>query len=107
MGELLADTTIADNVKEAFVRIRNVGIAADTLTLQINKLVENISYEVNSGKGSINAILKDEKMAGNINKSLENIEQGTRAFNENMEAIKHNFLFRGYFKKQGKQKTKM
>ena len=107
MGELLADTTIADNVKEAFVRIRNVGIAADTLTLQINKLVENVSYEVNSGKGSINALLKDEKMADNINKTLENIEQGTRAFNENMEAIKHNFLFRGYFKKQEKKKTKM
>ncbi|HCW07282.1 MAG TPA: MCE family protein, partial [Cytophagales bacterium] len=30
-------------------------------------------------------------------------EQGTQRFNENMEALKHNFLFRGYFKKQEKE----
>jgi phospholipid/cholesterol/gamma-HCH transport system substrate-binding protein len=36
--------------------------------------------------------------------SLTNIEQGTAAFNQNMEALKHNFLLRGYFRKLKKQK---
>lgn len=35
---------------------------------------------------------------------MEHIEKGTEGFNENMEALKHNFLFRGYFKKLEKKK---
>jgi phospholipid/cholesterol/gamma-HCH transport system substrate-binding protein len=38
--------------------------------------------------------------------TLKNVEQGTARFNENMEAMKHNFLFRGYFRKQEKEKKK-
>ncbi len=38
-----------------------------------------------------------------LEKSMENIEQGTERFNENMEALKHNFLTRGYFRKLEKQ----
>jgi phospholipid/cholesterol/gamma-HCH transport system substrate-binding protein len=28
------------------------------------------------------------------------IKEASRKLNENMEALKHNFLFRGYFRKQ-------
>ena len=45
-------------------------------------------------------------MRDHLDNSIRNIEQGTKAFNENMEAIKHSFLFRGYFKKLDKQQSK-
>ena len=41
-----------------------------------------------------------------LNKSLNNIQTGTDGFNQNMEALKHNFLLRGYFRKQEKRKEK-
>jgi phospholipid/cholesterol/gamma-HCH transport system substrate-binding protein len=34
---------------------------------------------------------------------MSNIEAGTAAFNQDMEALKHNFLIRGYFRKQEKK----
>jgi len=34
---------------------------------------------------------------------LDNIHQGTEGFNQNMEAIKHSFLLRGYFNKLKKK----
>ena len=37
---------------------------------------------------------------------MENIELGTAKFNENMEALKHNFLTRRYFKKLEKEEQK-
>jgi phospholipid/cholesterol/gamma-HCH transport system substrate-binding protein len=67
-------------------------------------LVNDISNDINSGKGTVNVLLKDKEMAENLNKSIRNIEQGTQSFNENMNAIKHNFLFRGYFKKLERKK---
>ena len=33
-----------------------------------------------------------------------NINQGTEKFNQNMEALKHNFLTRGYFRKLERKK---
>jgi phospholipid/cholesterol/gamma-HCH transport system substrate-binding protein len=37
---------------------------------------------------------------------MKSIEEGTERFNENMEAFKHNFLTRGYFKKMAKEEEK-
>ncbi|WP_165760471.1 hypothetical protein [Niastella populi] len=45
-------------------------------------------------------------MVTKISSSLDNIQKGTDAFSQNMEALKHNFLFRGYFRKLEKQKNK-
>ena len=66
----------------------------------------SIHSDVNSGRGTVNALLKDSTMVNKLNTSLDNILKGTDGFNQNMEALKHNFLLRGYFKKQGKQKQK-
>jgi phospholipid/cholesterol/gamma-HCH transport system substrate-binding protein len=59
---------------------------------------------VNNGKGTVNALLKNEAMAQRLDQSLKNIERDTQTFNELLEALKHNFLFRAYFRKMEKQK---
>ena len=71
---------------------------------RINSFVSTVDQEVNNGKGTVNALLKDEAMAQRLDHSLKNIEQDTQTFNELLEALKHNFLFRGYFRKLEKQK---
>jgi phospholipid/cholesterol/gamma-HCH transport system substrate-binding protein len=35
-----------------------------------------------------------------------NIKEATEKLNENMEALKHNFLFRGYFRKLERQERR-
>jgi len=75
------------------------------LSNEINMVVAGIKQDVNTGKGPANAILKDSVIVQKISKSLSNIEKGTDGFNQNMEALKHNFLFRGYFKKLERQKA--
>ena len=106
IGELLKDTVMADDVREAIQKIRGIGSSADTLTARISMLIESVNNEINNGDGTVNALLKDKQLTQRLNNSLQNIEQGTQAFNENMEALKHNFLFRGYFKKLENQRKK-
>jgi phospholipid/cholesterol/gamma-HCH transport system substrate-binding protein len=106
LGAILTDTSFAYNLNEAIQKIKTVGDEADSLAGEINKVVADIRHDVNNGKGSVNALLKDSMMALKLNASLDNIQKGTDGFNQNMEALKHNFLFRGYFKKQEKQKRK-
>jgi phospholipid/cholesterol/gamma-HCH transport system substrate-binding protein len=106
VGALLTDTSLYHNLNETVSRIRKAGDMADTISLQITNLVKNLDRNLNNGKGIATALLKDSALVEKVEKSLENIQKGTAAFNENMEAMKHNFLLRGYFKKQEEQARK-
>lgn len=105
-GALLTDTAFARHLQEAVVNIETVGSKATELAGTFTALTQAVQQDIQTGKGPVNALLKDSVMVAKINNSLTNIETGTAAFSQNMEALKHNFLFRGYFRKLEKQKAK-
>src|SRR5260370_4368603 len=53
-----------------------------------------ISGKVNEGKGTMGALVNDKTV-------YREAAAGATAFQENMEALKHNFFLRGFFKKRG------
>lgn len=99
MGILLKDTILASNLNKTSHNLL-------LITNQLNSVVSDIQKDINSGKGPANSLFKDTMMVNKINKSLNNIQKGTDGFNQNMEALKKSFLFRGYFRRQEKQKAK-
>ncbi len=104
MGQLLRDTAIAYHLTTAIDKIKTVGNEADSLANELNALTLSVQNDVNNGKGTIHALLKDSSLVKKLNNSLQNIEKGTEGFNQNMEALKNNFLFRGYFRRLEKKK---
>jgi len=107
LGTLLTDTVSGGDLREAINKIKTAGNNADQMTANLNALVLKIDKDLNSGKGSLNALLKDSVLTANLKKSMDNIQKGTDAFNQDMEALKHNFLFSGYFKKLEREKAKV
>jgi len=105
-GALLTDTGFAGNLKEALAKIKSASDNADKLTVQLNTLVNNINQDLTDGKGAAHSLLRDSVIANNFKKSMDNIEKGTDSFSQDMEALKHNFLLRGYFKNLEKQQKK-
>lgn len=106
IGVLLADTIAGNNLKDAIAKIKTAGNNADQMTANLNTLVLKINKDLTNGKGSLNALLKDSVLAANLKKSMDNIQKGTDAFSQDMEALKHNFLFSGYFKKLEREKAR-
>lgn len=105
-GLLLKDTTLAGNLNEAVVKIRLASENASQVTVQLNNMVSELNGELHKGKGVVKLLLNDSATAKNLSTSMENIKKGTDGFNQNMEALKHNFLLRGYFKNLEKQRKK-
>lgn len=70
--------------------------ASDTI-----KNVDGISTKINQGQGTVGALINDKKIYQQVNAATAEAKAGTTAFQENMEALKHNFLLRGFFKKRG------
>ncbi len=105
-GLLLTDTSMASMLKSAIANIRTASVHANEMTVQMNSMAKELNQSVIHGKGPVNTLLKDSVMAGNLVKTMDNLQKGSDGLNQNMEALKHNFLFRGYFRKLEKQKLK-
>ncbi|HEV3224539.1 MAG TPA: MlaD family protein [Puia sp.] len=79
--------------------------SADNAALITQQLAE-IAYKVNHGHGIISRLLGDSSLGNNLNATMANLKKGSAGLNENMEAAKHNFLLKGYFKKKKKEEDK-
>jgi len=99
VGMLLNDTTLANRIYQIFDELQ----ASTQNVEEISVAVGQMLTQVKEGPGLTGSIINDSTMVYSLEESLENIRQGTESFSENMEAMKHNFLFRSYFKKLEKQ----
>lgn len=99
---VLKDTAVANNIKTI---VRNL----DKSSTEINKTVSNLNstiVNIKEGEGALNYLSNDPKLVLKIDSTMTNIKEASSRLNENMEALKHNFLLRGYFRKQEKAKLK-
>jgi len=84
--------------------IRDLQGSIDTIT----RNVSGITTKINSSQSLVGTLLTDTVFANNIkgvltnaNQTTANLEMGSFSFYQNMEALKHNFLFKGYFEDLG------
>lgn len=105
-GTLLNDTLMVADLQATMVNIRQTAAKTQVMTNNMDELIHQFNNDLATGKGTLHLLLRDSLTATQISKTLSHIEQGTDGFNQNMEALKHNFLFRGYFKDQAKKAAK-
>jgi phospholipid/cholesterol/gamma-HCH transport system substrate-binding protein len=90
-------------------KIKTIVINLDQSSQEINKVVTNLNATISnmkSGNGAINYLSNDPNLVKKIDSTMTNLNKATILLNEDLEAMKHSFLLRGYFKKQEKAKKK-
>lgn len=91
-------------------KIKNIVINLDQSSVEINKVVSNLNgtiLNIKNGNGAINYLSNDPNLVKKIDSTMTNLNKATLLLNEDLEAMKHSFLLRGYFKKQEKEKNKV
>jgi len=70
--------------------------------------LDSISAKIDRGQGTAGALVNDKALYTNLEQTsstmrdtMAQAQTGVTDFQENMEALKHNFLLRGYFKSRG------
>lgn len=99
---LLSDTTAASQAKSMFANFEASSENIKKTTKNLDAYIE----ELKSGKGAVHRLTQDEELIENIDSTVINIKNATEKLDQNMEALKHNFLFRGYFRKLERQKKR-
>lgn len=81
-------------------------VTADNAAIVSFQLAE-IMTKVNSGSGTLGRFIQDSTIAENINQTIMNLKKSSKGLDENMNAAKENFLFRGYYKRKEKAAEKI
>lgn len=105
-GLLLTDTSFSSGLNNAMLKISSASDHANNLTLQLEELSKALNKDLKNSHGFLDFLIRDSLLIQKLNSSIDHIEKGTAGFNQNMEALKHNFLLRGYFKKLENEKKK-
>src|ERR1700723_2837097 len=98
---------IADLIAKTDVILDSSKAAIDNTTVATANL-KSITRKIDDGQGTIGELINDKKMYNELDQTtvgmrdtVVHAQAGIADFQENMEALKQNFLLRGYFKKRG------
>ncbi len=99
---VLRDTTLANSMKKTVHQLHYSSKQINTVVTNLNTTILNAK----DGKGAINYLSNNPELVQKIDSTITNINEASFRLNENLEALKHNFFFRGYFKKKEKERVK-
>lgn len=98
---------MADLLRKANGILESSQEAVQNVTMATAHL-NSVSNKIDSGRGTVGALVNDKQLYSDLEQTTTTLhatmlqaQTGVIDFQENMEALKHNFLLSGYFKKRG------
>ncbi|WKK64894.1 MlaD family protein [Lutimonas zeaxanthinifaciens] len=99
---LVRDTVSARQLRNM---ISNLEKSSEDIDLVIRNLNDFI-VDIRESEGTLNYLVSDTILVQDIGETVKNIKKGSEMLNENLEALRHNTFFKGYFRKQEKERLK-
>lgn len=99
---LISDTTYANTFQNALANLEKVSVNAGVVSGELQEL----AAKINDRDNAVGVLLADSAVADQLKSTIENAAQASNKLDENMEALQHNFLFRGYFRKQERRERR-
>jgi len=96
--KVLTDTVVFARLQSSVDELQKTAGSAAALTENLNKA----SAKLNQSDNAIGVLLNDQKTAEQIKAIMLNMETSSKKLDENLEALQHNFLLRGFFRKKAK-----
>ncbi len=101
INKLVTDTIMYDNISATLSKLEKSAEAVAKFTANLQLLSEKLNQKDNI----VGVLLNDPSSATTIKSTLKNLETSSKKLDEDLEALQHNFLLRGFFRKKEKAKN--
>lgn len=105
--DLVTDTVIFNRLRATIAQLQEVANSSKAAIGNLEKAGNTLNEGLNDKNSPLGMLLNDEASAKNIKITLQNLQSASKKLDEDLEAIQHNFLFRGFFKKKAKENMRV
>lgn len=96
--KLMTDTSVFNKLSATADQLKQTSAKATVITDNLSKA----SNKLNSTDNAMGLLLNDAKTAEQVKSTMGNLQESSVKLNDDLEAVQHNFLLRGFFKKREK-----
>ena len=101
VNQVITDTSVFRHLKAAVSRLDSAASAAAEFSASLRTAGQGI----NDPHSPIGLMLHDEETADNLQRTIKNLRVSSKELSDDLEAVQHSFLLRGFFKKKKKDGT--
>lgn len=101
-NDLITDTVIFSRLRSTVRQIDALSQRADQAVANLNAATQNVNQSLTDPSTPAGLLLNDKQTAAQLKETIKNLQTSTQKLDENMEALQHNFLLRGFFRKKAK-----
>lgn len=94
------------NDEEIMPSVRAVVAELEATAAKASEVVDGLSANAGDPATPLGVLMGDQEAGSDLKGTLDNLEEATELLNEDLVAIRSNFLFRPYFKKQERLEKK-
>ncbi|QEH42023.1 MlaD family protein [Chitinophaga sp. XS-30] len=105
-NDLISDTVVFGKLRSTSVQLEAASQDANEMMRNFKAISADVTNKLGSSESAAGVILNDPQAAEDLKATLSNLESTTKKLDMNMEALRSNFLFRRYFRKQEKEQQK-
>lgn len=98
-NQLATDTMVFSHLRGAVARLD----AAAAQVHDFSNSLQTAGAGLNDKNAPLGMLLHDQDAADNMQRTLKNLRVSSQELSEDLEAIQHNWLLRGFFKKKDKE----
>jgi phospholipid/cholesterol/gamma-HCH transport system substrate-binding protein len=98
VNKLITDTTVFRRLQDAVTQINQTAASASEFGAALRKAGNGLNDE-HSAAG---VLLHDEETADNLARTIKNLRVSSQELSDDLEAVQHSFLLKGFFRKKKK-----
>ena len=102
-NDLVTDTVIFNKLRSTALQFQTISETSNDIVNDLKKASNTINTGIADKTAPIGMLLNDQQAASYLKTTLQNLQSGSKKLDDDLEAVQHNFLLRGFFKKKEKR----
>lgn len=106
-NDLVTDTVIFSKLRSTVAQLQSVADKSQGIMDSVQNTITTFNNGLNNTNAPAGMLLSDEKSATDLKITFQNLQSASKKLDEDLEAVQHNFLLRGFFKKKAKEERRV